>query len=145
MLAATAVSTVLFFRIGRPILFETDRQSDKLLAVLFEMEPRPLMFENGPLYMAIAAGLGALHGLVFCWIEPALPRGILARGLAFGAILWSLMALYFEFHAPFNVFREPVALVAVEPLFWVAVTAVQGVVLSALYGRGRRDLATAVE
>ncbi|WP_245584747.1 hypothetical protein [Salipiger mucosus] len=139
------VSNILFFQLGRPLLFENEAQSAKVVAVLFEMEPLPLMFTNGPLYMAIAALIGVIHGLVFYWIEPALPRGIVARGLAFGAILWALMALYFEFHTPFNMFGEPVALVAVELVFWIAVVAVQGLVLSIIYGRSRDELASPVE
>jgi hypothetical protein len=65
--------------------------------------------------------------------------------LAFGVILWALMALYFEFHTPFNMFGEPVALVVVELLFWIPVAAVQGLVLSAIYGGGRNELASSVE
>jgi len=143
--AASGVSNILFFQIGRPILFENEAQSAKLIAVLCEMEPLPLMFTNGPLYIAIAAAIGAVHGLVFLWIEPTLPRGIAARGAAFALILWALTALYFEFHAPFNMFGEPPVLVAVELGFWIVVTLVQGLVLSAVYGKGRHELASAVE
>jgi len=103
------------------------------------------MFTNGPLYLAIAAGTGAIHGLFFTWIEPALPRGIAARGAAFAVILWALMALYFEFHTPLNMFGEPPGLVAVELAFWIVVTLVQGLLLSAIYGRGRHELASSVE
>ncbi|MDR9395643.1 MAG: hypothetical protein RI571_15220 [Roseovarius sp.] len=142
---ANIVSNILFFQLGRPLLFESEMQSAKVIAVLFEMEPLPLMFTNGPLYMGIAAVIGVVHGLVFYWIEPALPRGIVGRGLAFAAILWALMALYFEFHTPFNMFGEPVALVAVELVFWIVVVAAQGLVLSIIYGRGRHELASPVE
>jgi hypothetical protein len=145
IVAANMVSNILFFQIGRPILFENELQSAKVIAVLFEIEPLPLMFTNGPLYMAVAAVIGVIHGLVFFWIEPALPRGIILRGASFAVILWALMALYFEFHTPFNMFGEPPALVAVELAFWVPVTLVQGLVLSVVYGRGRHELASAVE
>lgn len=145
MVVANILSNLLFFQIGRSILFENDLQSAKVTAVLFEMEPLPLMFTHGLVYMAIAAVIGAVHGLVFCWIEPALPRGTAMRGLAFGVILWALMALYFEFHTPFNMFGEPVALVALELLFWVPVTLAQGLVLSIIYGRGRHELAGTLE
>ncbi|MEO1573282.1 MAG: hypothetical protein AAFU51_18715 [Bacteroidota bacterium] len=145
IMIANVVSNILFFQIGRPILFENELQSPKVIAVLFEMEPLPLMFTNGPLYIAIAAVIGVVHGLVFLWIEPALPHGIVKRGASFAVILWALMALYFEFHTPFNMFGEPPVLVAVELSFWAAVTLVQGVVLSAIYGRGRHELASAVE
>lgn len=134
---ANVVSNVLFYQLGQGILFENPQQSDKLIAVLFEMEPLPLMFTNGLLYLALAAVLGALHGLVFAAIEPSLPQGRVARGAAFAAILWVLMALYFEFHVPFNMFGEPPVLVAVELLFWVVVVLVEGVGLSLTYGESR--------
>jgi hypothetical protein len=144
MLLANLVSNILFFHLGRPILFDNPHQGAKVNAVLFEMEPLPLMFTDGPLYLAIAACIGIVHGLVFFWIEPALPRGIAARGAGFAAILWALTALYFEFHAPFNMFGEPPVLVAVELGFWIPVMLVQGLVLSAIYGRGRHELASTV-
>jgi len=129
---ANIVSNILFFRLGAPLLFESDLQSPKVLSVLFEMEQLPLMFSNGPLYMAIAAVIGGLHGLVFAWIEPVLPGGVLRRGMAFAAIIWALMAVYFEFHAPFNMFGEPPVLVAFELALWIVVLAVEGLTLSAL-------------
>ncbi len=144
IVVANVVSNILFFQVGRPILFENDLQSAKVIAVLFELEPLPLMFTNGLLYMAIAAGIGVVHGLIFLWIEPALPRGIIQRGASFAVILWALMAVYFEFHTPFNMFGEPPVLVAVELGFWGIVTLVQGLVLSVIYGRGRDELASAV-
>lgn len=136
-LIANIVSNILFFQVGHGILFENESQSAKVVAVLFEMEPLPLMFTNGLLYMAIAGVIGGIHGLVFAWIEPALPRAALQRGLAYGAMLWALMAVYFEFHTPFNMFGEPPALVAVELAFWVVVLAVEGVIVSMLYGPSR--------
>jgi len=132
---ASIVSNVLFFQLGYSILFENELQSEKLRKVLFEMEPLPLMFSNGPLYMAGIAVIGVLHGLVFAYLEPALPsQGRVKRGLAYGVILWILMAVYFEFHAPFNMFGEPISLVFVELGFWAVVLAVEGVVLSFIYG-----------
>lgn len=140
---ANIVSNILFFRLGAPLLFESDLQSPKVVSVLFEVEPLPLMFTNGPLYMAIAAVIGGAHGLVFAWIEPVLPGGVLRRGMAFAVILWTLMAVYFEFHAPFNMFGEPPALVAFELVLWIVVLAVEGLTLSALYGATRQSGARA--
>ena len=135
----------MFFQLGAPILFDPDIQSAKVIDVLFEMEPRPLMFENGPLYMAYGLGIGAIHGLVFMMIEPALGRTRLLRGLRFAVVLWALMALHLEFHTPFNMFREPLMLVGLELFFWAVVVLVEGLVLSFLYGRSRHDPATALE
>lgn len=134
---ANIVSNLLFFRLGKPVLFNPDVQGEKVMAVLFEMEPLPLMFTNGPLYMAIAAVIGIAHGLVFTYIEPILPTGTVKRGAAFAAILWVLMALYFEFHTPFNMFHEPVPLVLLELLFWVIVLLVEGLLISWIYGKSR--------
>lgn len=135
ILAASIVSNIMFFQLGAPLLFNPSTQSAKLLAVFFEMEPLPLMFTNGPLYMAIAAAIGLVHGAVFTLVEPALPAGRIKKGLAFGGIVWGLMALYFEFHVPFNMFGEPIALMALELLFWVPVAAVEGLVLAWGYGK----------
>lgn len=54
---------------------------------------------------------------------------------------WALMALYFEFHTPFNMFREPLMLVGLELVFWIAVVLVEGLVLSFLYGKSRKNQA----
>lgn len=142
---ANILSNLLFFQLGGPILFDPEIQSAKVIDVLFEMEPRPLMFENGLLYMAYGLGVGAIHGLVFMMIEPALGQTRLQRGLRFAVVLWALMALYFEFHTPFNMFREPLMLVGLELFFWIFVVLAEGLVLSFIYGRSRHELATAVE
>ncbi|MEQ9258663.1 MAG: hypothetical protein RIG84_06165 [Roseovarius sp.] len=133
---ANMVSNLLFFRLGRELLFEAPHQSEKIVAVMFEMEPLPLMFTNGPLYLAIAAAIGALHGLIFLWLAPVLGTTRLARGLGFAVVTWVLLALYFEFHTPFNMFGEPPSLVAMELAFWAVVLTVHGLALSFLAGRG---------
>jgi hypothetical protein len=76
-----------------------------------------------------------VHGLVFVYIEPVLPRSVIGRGAAFAAILWALMALYFEFHVPFNMFGEPVLLVVLELFFWIFVLLTEGILLSLIYGK----------
>lgn len=140
---ANIVSNVLFFQLSRDLLFNPQWQSAKVIDVLFEMEPLPLMFTNGIAYMAIAAAIGVVHGLVFAWIQPALPqRSRLARGAAFAVVLWALMALYFEFHTPFNMFREPAPLVLMELGLWAIVLLVEGIILSFLYGQSTASGAT---
>lgn len=143
--AANVVSNIIFFQLGARILFDPERQSAKLLAVFFEMEPAPLMFENGPLYLALGAGVGLVHGLIFMLTEPSLGRSRTARGAGFAVVIWALMALYFEFHTPFNMFREPVHLVLLELVFWIPVALTEGLVLSFLYGDSRRELASTLE
>ena len=132
---ATLVSQVLFFQLGQEILFQSDQQSDKLIAVITQMEPLPVMKTDPGVYLTISVFIGALHGGVFAYIRDSLPEHTIKSGLAFGGILWVLMALYFEFHAPFNMFGEPLPLLGLELCFWVIVVSVEGVLISILYDR----------
>ncbi|MFC7130234.1 hypothetical protein [Haloferax chudinovii] len=132
---ANLTSQVLFFRVGNDVLFQSEQQSDKLIAVMTQMEPLPVMETDPGLYMFISLLIGALHGGVFAYIRDSLPENTIKSGLAYGGILWALMALYFEFHAPFNMFGEPLPLLGLELFFWVIVVSVEGVVISTLYDR----------
>ena len=132
---ATLVSNLLFFQIGHEILFQSPQQSDKVIAVVMEMEPLPVMQTDPGVYMTIAVFIGALHGGIFAYIRDSLPENTIKGGLAYGGILWVLMALYFEFHAPFNMFGEPLPLLGLELFFWVIVVSVEGVLISTLYDR----------
>jgi len=133
--AANLVSQVLFFQLGNEILFQSDQQSDKLIAVMTQMEPLPVMETDPAVYMTISLFIGALHGGIFAYIRESLPEHTIKSGLAYGGILWVLMALYFEFHAPFNMFGEPLPLLGLELCFWVIVVSVEGVLISTLYDR----------
>ena len=53
---ANIVSNLLFFQLGKSVLFDPDVQSEKVMAVLFEMEPLPLMFTNGLLIYVNCCG-----------------------------------------------------------------------------------------
>jgi len=133
ILLANLVSQVLFFRVGSEILFHSDIQSDKLIAVMTQMEPLPLMETDPGLYMFISLFIGALHGGIFAYIRDSLPKNTIKSGLAYGGILWVLMALYFEFHVPFNMFGEPLPLVGLELFFWIFVVSAEGLIISTIY------------
>ncbi|ELZ88508.1 transmembrane protein [Haloferax elongans ATCC BAA-1513] len=133
--AANLVSQALFFQLGNEILFHSEQQSDKLIAVMTQMEPLPVMETNPGVYMTISLFIGAFHGGIFAYIRDSLPENTIKSGLAYGGILWVLMALYFEFHAPFNMFGEPLPLLGLELVFWVIVVSVEGVIISTLYDR----------
>lgn len=133
--AAFALAFLLFFRLAGPLLFDPVLQSPKLLAVWQELEPLPLVLADPGLFTVGVALLGAVHGLVFRGIVRGLPADPLRRGLAFGLVLWALMALFFEFFAPLNLFGEPLALVALELALWLPVLLVEGLVLSLVYGK----------
>jgi hypothetical protein len=103
--------------------------------VLTQIEPLPLMFTNGLLYLLVGLFIGVLDGVVFTFIQESLPEQVFRRGIAFGLILWVLRALYFEFHVPFNMFGEPVWLVGVELFFWIIVVLIEGIILALIYGK----------
>ncbi|UVE51984.1 hypothetical protein KU306_16815 (plasmid) [Haloferax larsenii] len=132
---ANLISQLLFFQLGNDILFHSEQQSDKLIAVMTQMEPLPVMETDPGVYMTISLFIGALHGGVFAYIRDSLPENTIKSGFAYGGILWVLMALYFEFHVPFNMFGEPLPLLGLELFFWVFVVSVEGVVISTLYDR----------
>ena len=132
---ANIVSGFLFFGIGRSILFDPAHQSQKVIAVMNTMEPLPLMRTDIGLYMFLALFIGIIHGIVFLYIRDSLPDNILRAGLSYGAILWGLMALYFEFQAPFNMLREPVPLLALELFFWIIVAGVEGIIISYTFSK----------
>lgn len=136
ILIANIVSGILFFQIGRGLILNPEIQSEKVIAVLTQIEPLPLMFTNGLLYLLVGLFIGVLDGIVFTFIQESLPEQVLQRGIAFGLILWVLRALYFEFHVPFNMFGEPVWLVGVELFFWIIVVLTEGMILALIYGKG---------
>ncbi|MFX0541800.1 hypothetical protein ACEWPM_008705 [Roseovarius sp. S4756] len=71
-------------------------------------------------------------GIQGSWPRPARPE--------FRDILWALMALPFEVHTPFKMFREPLALVVIELAFWAIVLGAEGLVLCFIYGKSREAM-----
>lgn len=131
---AFLLAFALFFGLAAPVLFDPALQSAKLLAVWQTLEPLPLVVTNPGLFVVGIALLGAVHGLVFAGIVDGLPVDPLRRGLAFGGLLWGVMALFFEYFAPLNLFGEPLPLVALELTLWAPVLLTEGVIISAVYG-----------
>jgi hypothetical protein len=115
---------------AQAILLDPALQSAKFLAVVVDLPPPARA--TGAEWMLPAAFLviGALQALVFAFIAPALPRARVKRGLAFAAIAWALCFPWFEFYLPWNVMREPGALVALELALWAGVMIVVGLAIS---------------
>lgn len=51
----------------------------------------------------------------------AWPEGITKRGLRFGALIFVLSFLFWEFFTPFNQFAEPLRLILLELFFWAVI------------------------
>ena len=112
------------------VLLNPSLQSQKLIAVWTTIEPLPLIVTH-PIAMALGfAVLAVLHAFVYRWLAPAWPPGILRRALRMAWLLFLLSYVFFEYFAPFNLFREPLPLVAVELAFWAIVAFAEGFTLA---------------
>lgn len=120
---------------GGGILLDPARQSPKLIAVWTALEPLPrVVTEPAP----IIAGL-MLFGLLHAWLYSALaPRwngGTPGRAVRFAVLLFALVYLFWEFFTPFNLFREPLPLVALELLFWFLIALAEAFVIALVLDR----------
>lgn len=103
---------------GGGILLDPARQSPKLIAVWTALEPLPRVVTE-PLPIIIGLMLfGLLHARLYAALAPRWPAGAAGRVLRFAVLLFALVYLFWEFFTPFNLFREPLPLVALELLFW---------------------------
>jgi hypothetical protein len=60
------------------------------------------------------------------------------KGIAFGVAAWALMVPWFEFYLPWNVMREPFALVLVECACWLFVLMLAGVAAALTHAAASR-------
>jgi hypothetical protein len=121
---------------GGGILLDPSRQSPKLIAVWTSLEPLPLVVvQPGPIVMGLLLfGLG--HALIYAWLAPHWPPGILARGGRMALLIFFLSFVFWEFFTPFNQLGEPVVLIGLELLFWAAIATSEGLVLAAVFEAG---------
>ncbi len=122
---------MIFFGPAQAILADPELQSAKFLAVMTDQVNPPRMAESFWILPAGVMVLGVVYAIVFTLIERGIPgKSTTARGLAFGAILWAIAFTWFEFYLPWNVMREPAALVALELLCWLGTMTFVGVAIS---------------
>ena len=119
---------------AQAILADPALQSAKMNAI-FELSP-PARIATDPWLLPVGMLITALaQAIVFAFIRRGLPQGLIARGLAFGAVAWGLFTPWFEFYLPWNLMLEPTALVLVEMLCWAGILALAGVAISVAFGR----------
>lgn len=124
----------VIFGAAQGVLAHPALQSTKLNAI-FEMQPPPRIAVDAwllPLGIFIVA---LIHASTFACIRSGLPRGIVRRGLAFGAVSWALMVPWFEFYLPWNLMLEPTFLVLLEMSIWAVILLLVGLAISAAFGR----------
>ena len=125
---------------GGDILLDPAIQSPKLIAVWTKLEPLPLVV-NSP--APIIAGLmlfAVAHAFMYRWLAPAWPAGIASRALRLALLVFVLSFAFWEFFTPFNQFGEPLALIALELVFWGAIALAEGFAISAVMEAGRQGL-----
>ncbi|MEJ2333739.1 MAG: hypothetical protein P8Y08_13315 [Desulfobulbaceae bacterium] len=135
------VTMLLTFRLigfgwdGNGILINSASQSKKLVAVWTEIEPLPLVVNTpAPIILGIIF-FGVIHAYIFRWISPAWPAGILNKGLRFAVLIFLTTFLFWEFFTPFNLFGEPLHLLALELIFWACIALADGLAIAAVIGK----------
>lgn len=138
---AMNLAMLLTFRVlgfgwdGDGILISAASQSRKLIAVWTELEPIPLVV-NAPAPIIIGIiGFGIIHAYLFSWLSASLPNGVIDAGLRFGGLVFVMTFLFWEFFTPFNLFGEPLHLIALELLFWACIALADGLVISTIIGK----------
>ena len=121
------------------ILLDPALQSEKLIAVWTEIEPLPLVVDRPlPIILGIVL-FGIVHAYLYRWISPAWPTGVARRGLSFALLVFLMTFLFWEFFTPFNMFGEPLRLIAIELCFWAVIALADGFVISAVMERGASE------
>ncbi len=125
---------------GGGILLSSPIQSPKLIAVWTQLEPLPLVVASpAPIIIGILLfGIG--HAFIYRSVSAAWPTGIPPRAMRFAGFLFFMTFLFWEFFTPFNQFGEPLALVALELVFWAAIAITEAFVIAAVIERKVREV-----
>ena len=126
---------------AQAILANPKFQSPKLDAI-YALQPPPRIATDPWLLPVAFVVIALIQAAVFAYIRRSLPEGLIARGLAFGAVAWALFTPWFEFYLPWSLMLEPTALVLLEFLCWAGVMALVGLAISLSYGRPRAEAAS---
>ncbi len=130
--AATNVAMLSTFRLlgfGSGLLLDPRWQSPKLIAVWTQIQPLPRVVVSP---LPVIAGLFALalfHAWLYAQLAEHWPRGLWPKTWRLGGLVFVLSYLFFEFFTPFNLFWEPLPLVAVELVFWAVVATAEALAI----------------
>jgi hypothetical protein len=117
---------------GQGFLITSSIQSPKLIAVWTSLEPLPMIVANPAPIIGGIVLFGILHAFIYRWLAAAWPAGIVPRALRFAALHFFMAFLFWEFFTPFNQFGEPLALVALELVFWAIIALAEAFVIAAI-------------
>ena len=128
---------LLIFGPAQSILADPGLQSAKFL-MAFTSEPAPLISTRPWVLPLGLIGIGVLWGWVYAWLSGSWSGAWWQRGLRFGGVAWVMMVPWFEFYLPWNVLREPAALVMLEMLCWAGVLMGVGLAMAGVDAALRR-------
>jgi hypothetical protein len=112
------------------IFSEEYGQSAKLVGVWKTIEPVPTPESLMPALLITPA----IYSFVFALLYDSIPgKTRVRKGVSYGVILWSLIAVFFELFTPNGLFGEPLHLLAYELLLWLAGLVTVSVVISLIY------------
>jgi hypothetical protein len=75
-----------------------------------------------------------IHAYLFRGLFMAFSGGTIKQGLKFAGLVFVMTFLFWEFFTPFNLFGEPLPLIALELVFWACIAAFDGLVIAAMIG-----------
>ena len=122
------------FGAAQAVLADPAMQSAKMMAI-YDMQPPARIVTDPWLLPAAFLVIGLIQAAVFAFIRRGLPKGPIARGLAFGAVAWALFTPWFEFYLPWSLMLEPTRLVLIELVCWAIIMALIGLAISFAFGR----------
>lgn len=135
---ATNLAMLFTFQLlgfGTGLLRDPRWQSPKLIAVWTQLEPLPrIVIAPLPMILGLVA-FSFFHAWLYARLGGSWPRGLWPRAWRLGGLVFLLSYSFFEFFTPFNMFWEPLWLVAVELTFWTVVAAAEALVIVAVLGR----------
>jgi len=112
------------------IFSEEYGQSTKLVDVWKNIEPVPSLASLIPALIVTPA----IYSVVFAVLYDSIPgKSRITKGFAFGVIVWSMIAVFFELFTPHGLFGEPLNLLAYELFLWFVGIQVVTITISVIY------------
>jgi len=112
------------------IFSEEYGQSAKLVDVWKNIEPVPSLMSLTPALIVTPA----IYSVVFAVLYDSIPgKGRIRKGFAFGVIIWSMIAVFFELFTPHGLFGEPLNLLAYELFLWFVGLEIVSITISVIY------------
>ena len=135
--ATNVAILVTFRRLGfqSGFLLDPHWQSPKLVAVWTQIEPLPRVVAHPlPIIVGLVA-FSLAHAWLYANLGGGWPPGLWSRTWRLGGLVFVLSYLFFEFFTPFNLFWEPLPLVAVQLVFWAVTASAEAGVIVVLSGQ----------